>query len=584
MKLLSSISRALFLFLIYGVLTGKIASAQEKLTAAQVEDYSNKAVMLENNGQKNDAVYYYNKIGYHFWVSNKFEQAIEYFQKSLLISNEIGNKNGVAGIYSQIGSIYSDMQNYQKSAESFAKSLDLRKKMKQRRPIVDAIFNYSEALANQEKYSEALTVLEEGKTICIEINDKTLMRDCFGRLAEVAGKSGNTTEQASYFVFFQNLDRELQQEKMTSVKQESEQKIGAITKETNTIISKKDIALKVTSDELENQRQVSKERQMAISLLEREHQIDQLTLKEQEAKLELQKVITISLAGGLLLVVLLAFTIYRSYLQKRKSNEQLSKMNSEITRQADEIAAQNQQLEKNNFELTELNVEKNYIIGIVAHDLKSPLNNLKGLLDVFRMRFKEPTEEQNKYMELMTKAVERMKSMIHRILDVNAVEQKDLNINMKEVDLAVLVNNLVTEKLESAANKKIHIKTEISDRKYLAKVDDEFYYQVMENLITNAIKFSPFDRNIYLILNDENGKVRTEVKDEGPGINEEERNKLFKKFSKLSARPTNGESSTGLGLSIVKRYVEAMNGNVWCESQIGKGTSFFVEFEKPVSA
>ena len=228
---LNQLTRSCSLFFI--LLLANIATvfAQEKLTAKQVEEFSQKAVNLESSGQKNDAVYFYNKVAYHFWVSNKFEQALEYFQKSLSISSEIGNLNGVAGIHSQIGSIYTDMQNYQKSAECFAKSLEFRKKLKQKRPIVDAIFNYSEALSNLEKYSEALNVLEEAKTICIEINDKTLMRDCFGRLAEVAGKSGNTTEQANYFVFFQNLDRELQQEKMTSVKQESEQKIGAIKHE-----------------------------------------------------------------------------------------------------------------------------------------------------------------------------------------------------------------------------------------------------------------------------------------------------------------------------------------------------------------
>lgn len=559
-------------------------SAQEKLSQTQINEYITKSTNLENSGQKNDAVYYLNKIAYHYWITNKYEEAISYFQKSLSISNEIGNSNGVAGIYSQIGSIYTDMQEYKKSSENFAKSLDIRKKLKQKRAIVDAAFNYSEALSNLEKYKESLLVLEEAKSICLELDDKTLMRDCFGRLAEVAGKSGNSEDQSKYFDLFQNLERQIQQEKMNQVKQESEAKIGEIKQTTKTIISEKDKELLITSEELENQRQVSRERQLAISLLEREHQIDQLTLKEQEAKLKLQQVINLSLGGGLILVVLLAFTLYRGYVQKRKSNDQLFKLNSEITRQASEIANQNHLLEKSNFELTELNVEKNYIIGIVAHDLKSPLNNLKGLLEVFRMRITNATEDQLKYMELMSKSVERMKSMISRILDVNAVEQKDLNINMKEVDLAELIKNLVSDKLESAANKKINIKTEFNDTKYLAKVDDEFYYQVMENLITNAIKFSPFDKNIYLRLTDDNGKVRTEVKDEGPGINEEEKNKLFKKFSKLSARPTNGESSTGLGLSIVKRYVEAMNGHVWCESQIGKGTSFIVEFEKPVSA
>jgi len=78
----------------------------------------------------------------------------------------------------------------------------------------------------------------------------------------------------------------------------------------------------------------------------------------------------------------------------------------------------------------------------------------------------------------------------------------------------------------------------------------------------------------------ENGKARAEIKDEGPGLTKDDMKKLFGKFQRLSARPTGGEHSTGIGLSIVKKYVEAMNGKVWCESEPGKGANFIVEFDR----
>jgi signal transduction histidine kinase len=104
--------------------------------------------------------------------------------------------------------------------------------------------------------------------------------------------------------------------------------------------------------------------------------------------------------------------------------------------------------------------------------------------------------------------------------------------------------------------------------------------EVLDNLISNAVKYSPQGKNIYIRLNISNEAVAVEVQDEGPGLSDEDKKHLFGKFARLSARPTAGEHSTGLGLSIVKRMVEAMNGRVWCESELGKGAKFCVELPK----
>jgi len=102
--------------------------------------------------------------------------------------------------------------------------------------------------------------------------------------------------------------------------------------------------------------------------------------------------------------------------------------------------------------------------------------------------------------------------------------------------------------------------------------------QVMENLLSNAVKYSPPGKNIHVRLKKLPDTVRFEVQDEGPGLSAEDQKRLFGKFARLSAKPTGGENATGLGLSIVKRMVEAMNGRVWCESEPGKGAMFVVEF------
>ena len=112
----------------------------------------------------------------------------------------------------------------------------------------------------------------------------------------------------------------------------------------------------------------------------------------------------------------------------------------------------------------------------------------------------------------------------------------------------------------------------------MVNTDLSYIDQVIENLLSNAIKFSKTEKNIYINITSDDTAALCEIRDEGPGLSESDKKKLFKKYQKLSAIPTGNESSTGLGLSIVKKFVDAMNGEIWCESEVGKGTSFFVKF------
>jgi signal transduction histidine kinase len=101
--------------------------------------------------------------------------------------------------------------------------------------------------------------------------------------------------------------------------------------------------------------------------------------------------------------------------------------------------------------------------------------------------------------------------------------------------------------------------------------------QVLENLLSNAVKYLPSGKSIDAVLRQQHNTIRIEIREEGEGISADDMTKLFGKFARLTARPTGGEHSTGLGLSIVKKMVEAMNGRVWCESEVGRGATFIVE-------
>jgi len=254
-----------------------------------------------------------------------------------------------------------------------------------------------------------------------------------------------------------------------------------------------------------------------------------------------------------------------------EANKTITSMHEEVQKQKDEIL-------KKNEELINLNNEKNNLIGIVAHDLKSPLNQIKGLISVIKISADSLDEGTKKYIDIIEGSATRLNEMIAKILDIEAIESKSLNLNMQAINLSNLLEKCVERYKLSAESKLINLHSTI-EKGLMAQVDPDYANQVFENLISNAIKFSPKRLNIYISLSVKHGKIIGEVKDEGPGINQEDMKKLFGKYQKLSAKPTGDETSTGLGLSIVKKFVEAMGGQIWCESEVNKGASFFVSFQ-----
>jgi len=228
--------------------------------------------------------------------------------------------------------------------------------------------------------------------------------------------------------------------------------------------------------------------------------------------------------------------------------------------------------------LREMNNEKNEFMGIVAHDLRSPLTAIYGFSEMIQQEPEMDTRELREFVGRIHDTAKRMSEMVQNLLDANRIERGELNLNPAPTDLSPLLSSLTEAHRVRAAAKRQTIHLESDPGPVMAFVDANVMVQVLENLLSNAVKYSPPAKNIYVRLRKRSETVRCEVQDEGPGLSAEDQKKLFGKFARLSAKPTGGEHATGLGLSIVKKMVEAMNGRVWCESEPGKGAMFVVEF------
>jgi signal transduction histidine kinase len=224
-----------------------------------------------------------------------------------------------------------------------------------------------------------------------------------------------------------------------------------------------------------------------------------------------------------------------------------------------------------NDQLTNLNKEKNEFMGMAAHDLKNPLTVIIGSAELLNL-VKDPVQ-QGKLGNNILQAAKRMRDLITNLLDANAIEQGKFMSALVQCDLRAMVEESVEHNIDSATRKQIVIRTGLCDGLW-SKGDRAATIQILDNLISNAVKYSPPNTTVHVHTMPEADSVLVAVRDEGPGISEDDRKKMFRQYTRLTARPTGGESSTGLGLSIVKKLAEAMSGNVQCHSQLGSGSTF----------
>lgn len=241
-----------------------------------------------------------------------------------------------------------------------------------------------------------------------------------------------------------------------------------------------------------------------------------------------------------------------------------------------------QEIEAKNRELLRLNQEKNEFLGIAAHDLKGPLSSIRNLAELVSEEFETLSKDKIlEYTKLIRNGAQRMLVLVKSLLDVNVIESGKMTLWLDRVDILPLVRELLKENQKYASSKQLTLHLETQDTQHFAFVDGLIFQQVLGNLLSNAIKYSPSGKHIYIRIQQPPAPViRCEIQDEGPGLSEKDRQKLFGKFCRLSAKPTGGEHSTGLGLFIAKKLIALMDGQIWCESEVGKGAKFVVELPR----
>jgi len=255
----------------------------------------------------------------------------------------------------------------------------------------------------------------------------------------------------------------------------------------------------------------------------------------------------------------------------------------EISRLNNELVAMQRELAKKNAELERLNQEKNRLLGMAVHDLRNPLHAI--LIASEFLSQEDPAKLGDSYRELVDTICafsQFMANLVDDLLDVTKIEAGQLQLDLVATDVGDLVARNVAINRMLATKKTISI-TLHSEPMPLAIVDVTKIEQVLNNLLGNAVKFSPPGGEVEVDLTAAGQEFQISVRDQGPGISPQEQASLFQPFQRGRARGTAGEKSAGLGLAIAKKIVEGHGGRIWLESIMGQGAAFFVAipFEPP---
>jgi signal transduction histidine kinase len=220
--------------------------------------------------------------------------------------------------------------------------------------------------------------------------------------------------------------------------------------------------------------------------------------------------------------------------------------------------------------------------------MKNPLMAIREFSRTIKDEL-DPESHLVEFLDLIYTSTDQMLHLVTHLLDSAALESGQLQLHKELIDLGQLATTVAYRNQKQAEAKQQRIAITTPDQAPLmVAADPAHLYDALENLISNAIKYSPMGKTIWVNARDRNGMACVSVRDEGPGLTNDDKKKLFGKFQKLSAQPTGNEPSSGLGLSIVKQIMELHDGHVWAESTGGRGSTFllalpYAEPRKPIN-
>lgn len=543
----------------------------------QALEYYSKALFVARQQESNKlTAMCLNSIGIIYALLGEYADALEYFLRCETLQQDGQADSKIySNTLNNIGNLYEKLFNYDKALEYYQKSIALRQLYNDSYLEADSLHNMGIIYQLQGVYDQAYTHYRQSLELRMSIGDKKGTALSLNGLGQVLTLMGNMDEAMDYHMRSIALADEIENRI---------DKVYFLINISETLIKRSEIA--PAFEYLNTALAIAEETGSMVQRREAHHTLSEAYRNAGNAEAALEHYIRFHDLDKEIFNALNSQKVRN--LQTLHQVEQTRK-EAEIYRLKNvELASALTNFEQANNRLTILNNEKNELLNIVAHDLKNPLSSVMMLADILMKDETITIDEVREFSGDILASSERMFTLITNLLEVNALEKQiDEGIELNALDVVSLLRYITRQYIPQAEKKNITLRQKYSAENLVAFSEQEALMQVLDNLVSNAVKFSPQGKSVTIsassvMVDDSRSAIRIEIQDEGPGLSLEDQSKLFKKFTRLSAQPTGGEHSTGLGLSIVKRQIELLHGLVWCESEPGHGAKFIVQL--PVEA
>lgn len=519
-------------------------------------------------------------------------EAIHYFNKSLIFYEQIKNGHWLHHTLNELGALYYQLREFEQAQYYFMLALRSNIRFHQPDKAASSINNIALTYANMGKRDEAMRAFLLSLKVSRLSNNHEMLANVLGNIGRLYKKSGVNDSATIYIssslrheIRLRNIENSIicyidlgeilmGQHSYDSAKAQLDTafmllenhpyqhlKLNALRLMSDYYRQKSDYVQAYQylhrfqsindSTALAEKQQLAQATRLRLALQKKDKEIKELTAnfnaQEEQIIADRFKITFLSAISAVLL--LLAGMAINNAIKKNKINQQLE----------------------------ELNRERNTLMTMVSHDLKSPLASLQGMLNLLESESENLTPDQKKYMQYMTEIIQNSNDMIKNVIDLGHVYEHNLRINQTNFDLRFTIERIVNQFIAAGAKKNICIEFINQAKNDKVYADESMMRRILENLVSNALKFSPLNSNVKIVLsNPSSNSVCVAVYDRGPGVAENEQHRLFQKFQRLSASPTGNETSSGLGLFIVKELVDKNNGDISYQHHPGGGSIFSV--------
>ena len=456
-----------------------------------------------------------------------YDSALYFLQEGLHIGKPLEERGleDLSNLYNNLGQTYYYLKDYDKSIVYFAgnyKHHVLKQGLNAKANLWFDVLNLADSYTQVGQLDSASKYATIALNLADELNSRGKQSDTYQILSKLAQRKGDYKKAYEYQSRWYELDTAIVNGETYKAIAELEEKYEA-----------------------------------------RQRENEMLLLEGEISQQKFHTRIMLIASSSLLIVAIVAAM---AFVLKRRVNQKLQATNDLVTRQ--------------NERLSELNYEKNSLISIVSHDLSTPFASIGMWTQLMQSDVSNLTIEQKKALSRIEQATAYGEKLIRHILDVEKVQTNQQKLQLENLDLRIFSESVIDTFQPAANRKNIRLHLECPEKSLYFLSDRQLLTRMVENLLSNAIKYTEQGKNVWMSVSEEKDAISIKVRDEGVGIEKEELPHLFSKYSKISSQPTNGEPSTGLGLSIVKRICEELNGKISCESSLGEGSIFTVVLKK----